>query len=123
MSSPESLEHVKRAAKDWIDSISRQRHIEVLVPSSVLPKLSEFQPFHSTNVLKPDVTVVTCGTRLPILTVPNICYTRSSNPSVKLIDLYRCKEAYDCVTAQCAYKQSDMYTLYRMADWTGRITG
>ena len=111
MSSPESLEHVKRAAKDWIDSISRQRHIEVLVPSNVLPKLSEFQPFHSTNVLKPDVTVVTCGTRLPILTVPNICYTRSFNPSVKLIDLDRCKEAWLCAGTVCLQTEWHVYTL------------
>ena len=43
--------------------------------------------------------------------LPNICYnTRSSNPSVKLIDLDRCEAADDYVTTLYTYKQSDMYT-------------
>ena len=40
-SSPESLELVEQTARVWIDSIPRQRNKEVLLPSSVLPKLSD----------------------------------------------------------------------------------
>ena len=101
---PESLEHVERAARDWIDSIPRQRHLEVLLPSSVLPKLSEFQPFHSTSVIKPDVTVVTCGTSLPILTVEVLSETYEltvKKALINVIEQYRILRAHNPLVESC----------------------
>ena len=43
----------EQAAKDWIDDMLREPQLEVLPISSALRK------FHSTDVIKPVVTVVT----------------------------------------------------------------
>ena len=98
---PESLQCVEQAARDWIDNIPKQTHLEVLLPSSVLPKLSEFQPFHSTSVIKPAMTVVTCGTRLPILTVEVLSKTYELTVKKALIKQYCILWVHNTIVGSC----------------------
>lgn len=95
-------EHI---ARDWIERIMRrQKDLTVLPSSSALPHLSELQAFHTSQVIKPDVTVVTTTDDLPVLTVE--VYSQSYNQTVKkallnAIEQFRILRAYNSVIESC----------------------
>ena len=101
-------------AKEWIDKLltgtrltgtsqaSRPRppslatKFETLQPSSALPLYAgKFTPFHSTELIKPDVTIVTKERRFPILTVE--VYSETWAQTIKKHSLVSSTTSVSCV--------------------------